>query len=513
MTQTPTQPAPEESVDSLFDHLGQEADERAVYSAIYGVDGEGGLGLRYASLLIGPAAMSEGSWAAWMLTGARHLTERFQDLANVPAEGLLDSTPVLEGGALVGARFAMDVAAARTWLAQALAGELLPAVGDLGAASATLLAPTAPLHLFPRLWSPVSRLAASTVRPQRGFFFPLADQPDPPVLRAWKVGGVSAHDGSWSTLGIALPLEGQRTKPPPAGLLVARLERRAWFNDVRGDGNFNRFELHVGIEPERIDISELEVELEEWDGEELVNSRRLALGDLKLGQRAGKDRFLVGLPTLGRGFAHEARLYDREGALLDRTQRSRLVERIEAKARYGGPGGAVANQKFTIGERVEAALLERLARFDQLDEDYRQMLSAGLEERIISGPGRANVLGDELARVTRPLAILDPYFGYQASDWQALSTVATPIRILTGAKAKPVPAALTNVEVRRWRGPAKNPPFHDRFYLWEGGGLTVGTSPSGLGSRDARLDRIGATEAAAWMASFETYWLSADFGP
>lgn len=497
-------------VDSLLQHLGIEEDERAVYSAIYRREEEG-VSLLYASLLIGPEEMAAGSWGAWMLNGAERLTERFQSLAKAPAQGLIESAPVQGSAEILAGRFSIDHARMRSWLTGVLDAGVLPQFEELPEANAKLLAPTAPLHIFPRLWTPVSRLAATTIRPLRGFFFPLAEQPKALVTRAWRLGGVTAHDGSWSTLGIALPNEGHSFEPPPAGLLIGRLERRAWFNDVRGDGAFKRYELHVGIEPERVDVSELEVELEEWSGDEVVNSRRLALGDLKLGQRAGADRFLVSLPTLGRGFAHVARLYDREGALLDRTQRARLVERMVGKARYRGPHGAVGTQEFEIGERVDVGLEERLARFDRLDEDYRQMLQEGLEERVISGPGRANVLRDELGRVSKPLSILDPYFGYSPSDWQSLTGLGLPVRILTGRGAKPAPSGLANVEVRRWRGAARNPPFHDRFYLWEGGGLSVGTSPSGLGSRDARLDRLGATEAAAWLASFETYWQSGDF--
>jgi hypothetical protein len=57
------------------------------------------------------------------------------------------------------------------------------------------------------------------------------------------------------------------------------------------------------------------------------------------------------------------------------------------------------------------------------------------------------------------------------------------------------------------------PGFHDRLYLWETGGISVGTSPSGLDKRDARVDRLGSVEADGWRALFETYWTSGDYVP
>jgi hypothetical protein len=501
------------SAGALFDHLGCEEGECAVYSAIYRYAEGGELHLQHASLLVGPAQMAAASWGAWMLTGSEFLRERFEKLADAPAEGLVDSAPVLGGSEIVAGRTAMEVEQAREWFEEALASNAAPAVGELPAAKAPLLSPSAPLHVFPRLWTPTSRLGAAAIRPQRGFLFPLATELEPLVATEWELGGITAFDGPWSTLGIALPHKSHRIEPPPQGLFIGRLERRAWFNDVRGDGVFNRYQLHIGIEPDRVDLAELEVELEEWDGDDLVNCRRLRLGDLKLGQRAGAARFVVSLPTLGRKLAHEARLYDREGTLLDRTQRSKLVEQMTAKSHVVGQGGDVASHEFTIGKRVDIGLAERLDRFDRLDEDYRQMLREGLEERIISTAQQAEVLREELATVTKPLSIHDPFFGAHTGDWAALAKVKVPVRILTGKRAKAVPPNLVDVELRRWRGAALSPPFHDRFYLWEGGGLSVGTSPSGLGKRDARIDRIGATEAAGWLARFEAYWQNPDFAP
>lgn len=62
----------------------------------------------------------------------------------------------------------------------------------------------------------------------------------------------------------------------------------------------------------------------------------------------------------------------------------------------------------------------------------------------------------------------------------------------------------TSFKARAWPG---KPPWHDRIYLWKGGGLSVGTSPSGLGHRVARLDRLNANEAAGWQTMFNAWWV------
>jgi hypothetical protein len=44
-------------------------------------------------------------------------------------------------------------------------------------------------------------------------------------------------------------------------------------------------------------------------------------------------------------------------------------------------------------------------------------------------------------------------------------------------------------------------------YPWAVGGLTVGGSPSGLGKRLMRLDRLSPVEADAWRTRFEAWWM------
>jgi len=66
-------------------------------------------------------------------------------------------------------------------------------------------------------------------------------------------------------------------------------------------------------------------------------------------------------------------------------------------------------------------------------------------------------------------------------------------------------------QVRGWQ--QRSAAWHDRVYLWHEGGLSVGTSPSGLGKRVARVDRIAASEATGWQCMFDTWWSSPEAVP
>jgi hypothetical protein len=242
----------------------------------------------------------------------------------------------------------------------------------------------------------------------------------------------------------------------------------------------------------------------------LASARRLRLGDLDLpAAREPVDGLLqvdVRVPTLGTGVARQVRLYDRDGLLLDATDRLWTLEQINMTISSPGSSRAV-----TIGDAHPPDLLGRLQAADTADERYRQLLEAGLPGRIVTdevaGPSRLHA---ELARAREELLVLDPYFGWNQADWAVLDDAAVPVRVLTGHGTPgkrgftAPPAGMTaTLDIRTWRG---RPPWHDRMYLWRAGGLTVGTSPSGLGRRVARLDRVAGVEADRWRAAFETWW-------
>ncbi len=66
-------------VDFFFDHLACEVDERAVLSAIYRESG-GIVRLQYASLLVGPGEMANGSWGQRLQPGSETTASRVKQL-------------------------------------------------------------------------------------------------------------------------------------------------------------------------------------------------------------------------------------------------------------------------------------------------------------------------------------------------------------------------------------------------------------------------------------------------
>ena len=127
--------------------------------------------------------------------------------------------------------------------------------------------------------------------------------------------------------------------------------------------------------------------------------------------------------------------------------------------------------------------------------------TAGVERfvraRIRSAPGE--------------LLIIDPYFGKNGQGWNLLTTRKGLTRILTGRAASPPPVSLPLVQARSLPTP---PPYHDRVYVWQGGGLSIGASAGGLaGNRAFRIDYLGTVESVRWRASFETWWTDKDAQP
>jgi hypothetical protein len=504
-------PQDADAVGSFFDRLAAEDDECAVLSVLYRPT-NGLLRLSHASLVVGPPRVGEVSWARWRVEHTTRLTWDFGDAKDLPPEFVYDHGTFLAGRAV------LTVPRARAWLVEAATSGELPAIGPLPAAHGRFAQPDSLLRIFPRLWTPAARLAGNAIRPLSGFLFATEQHAGAQTLPSdWDVAGRRILGGAMTALGISVPDTAWTQRAPAAhGLLVGRIERRAWFNDVRGGGDYELFELHLGWEPARCDLADLEVELEEWVGDEVAYARRLALGDIQLGDRQGADTAIVSLPTLGRGVAHSARLHDRDGALLDVTNRSKLIEQASLTMQFSVAGSDDATeQTIKVGKAVTPTAAQRLERFDTVERQYRDLLEEGLAERIVTDPSTAiAVVRRQLEGARGELLVLDPYFGADPADWQVLAGISLPVRVLSGSKAQAPPTPMANVDARKLnRLRARTPGFHDRLYLWDGGGLSVGTSPSGLGKRDARLDRLGTVEAAGWRALFDAYWASGDYVP
>ena len=272
--------------------------------------------------------------------------------------------------------------------------------------------------------------------------------------------------------------------------------------------------MRLGLDEERVSLADLELDLEEYESGDLASARRLRLGDILLPSEPipPGHEVTIELPTLGPGLHRQLRLFDRDGLLLDATDRTPTVERVTLTiAADGAPPSTV-----TVGGVQLAKLTERLQRADQSDAAYRKMLEDGLTGRVVDDPATGlPALTALLRQAHGHLDIFDPYFGCDTGDWNVLVQVQVLIRVLTGRRVLPVPTgvapAAPSVDVRKWRG--RTPPWHDRIYLWSGGGLAVGTSPSGLGARVARLDRITASEADGWQRLFDAWWAGPNVQP
>jgi hypothetical protein len=310
-------------------------------------------------------------------------------------------------------------------------------------------------------------------------------------------------------------------KPRP-GLYVGSLERRAWIvTGRRSKEDPEIYLVQLGLDEERIDIADLELDVEEYLAGELVAARRIRLADLELPATSTTPgqllQICVRLPSIGASVSRQIRLYDMDGLWLDGTDRVGTVEQINLTIDFG-----TSRTQTTIGHAERPDLTARLRSTDAVEKRFRSMLEAGLPGRIIDDPAASfSRLRGALGRARRELLVLDPYFGWKGDDWTVIDDVDVPVRVLTGhgrydrrtgtlrkqCIVPPPPGIAprtSSVEVRSWR--AEPPPWHDRFYLWESGGLSVGTSPSGLGDRLARLDRIGAVEAEGWTKHFELWW-------
>ncbi len=519
-------------LDQLLDRLRLEPDEMGVVSIAARVDETGAADLVYASILFGPPEMAVDSWPDW---AARTSPASARHLAQMTSFGLdlgvrwREFDQVLEGWLFgrwtIGTDDA-DRAAIATWLADLLAGKEVPGGSNGNLRISASAGPARSLiRTFPLLASPAGLLALEAHRPVTGYLFPLAPTDGVAPLATWDVDGRPLSSAPVYLLGLPISVAPLRSiafdfnSQPMPGILLGRLERGAWLTEVRADPAKETASVSLGVDESRVSLADLELDLEEYESGDLAIARRLRLGDVVLpsGPIPPLGTLTVELPTLGPGIHRQFRLFDRDGVLLDATDRMPTIEQITVKIHTNvGPGPTVV-----VGGVQPATLAERLQRADRAEAQYRQLLEDGLSGRVIDDPATGlPLLTALLNQAHGHLDVLDPYFGWDLRDWQVLAQVPVPIRVLTGhgrydrngnltrQEVIPPPAGLVSppntIQVRSWRG--RTPPWHDRMYLWDGGGASVGTSPSGIGNRVARIDRVSGAEALGWQRLFDAWW-------
>ncbi|HEX5592090.1 MAG TPA: hypothetical protein VFX35_01940, partial [Solirubrobacterales bacterium] len=134
-------------------------------------------------------------------------------------------------------------------------------------------------------------------------------------------------------------------------------------------------------------------------------------------------------------------------------------------------------------------------------KQYADLRRGGVRNRIFqtAAEGRT-ALRAVLERATGELLVVDAFF----KDWSLLEGLQSPsLRVLIGPDVELPPASFQG-KVGRWT--KSYAPFHDRFFLWEGGGVSVGTSAGAVRNRLFRIVRISAAESEALREQFSLWW-------
>lgn len=485
-------------VQAIWGHLKVEQDEIVVLSAIYGSKDEGHE-LLAASLLVGPIATADG-WPAWRMTeGFR--PEPSEDALRVPGEFVA----TLEGS-IVG-RAVMRPVEAYQWLRSVLEDGSCPPVGGLPQATASLSIARAPIRISTHSETTAGDLATWLARPLLGFHFLRSGGEIHAVPgNAWDIEGTKLFSPAITALGMSWFEE--KKGPPPSGLLVGRFERRAWLISQMLEREHDLYRVQISLDPGRVDVMDLEVEVEEKIGDELVFAEHLRLEDTDLhevqaavyGRTMTEGPLTIGvaLPTLGRGIKRSVRLTHRDGQLLDEWPSFNIVEAISINLTFDGAEQAPIN----IGEtRDQQDLVELFGAVERVRKQYADLRRGGVRNRIFqtAAEGRG-VLRTLLERAIGELLVVDAFF----KDWALLEGLKNPPpRVLIGPDAQAPPVSFEG-KVARW---TKNyAPFHDRFFLWQGGGVSVGTSAGAVRNRLFRIVRISAAESEALREQFSLWW-------
>lgn len=496
---------------TLRELFAYEADELAILSvcAVRAPDDNAWV-LVHGSLLLVPEACARMSWPEWRASqGDRHVTRLDPPL---PA-----STSAAGDTWLVG-RASLDVESAEQWFAALLqhqasdaASEVLtlPAVDPLPPLSARLEHPEALLQVLPDIDSPASSLISGLDRPALALLWRAPDSPRFVIPDNVKIHGQWVYSPSREVAGIHVTSEAVRDAIATArGLLVGRAERRAWISEAHGSGDFEYYLADLGWDPGRIDLADLEVTHVERLGRETVLSTRIRLEDVDLAAVRHVGKCSIRLPTIGRKVTHEVLLHTVEGELLDRSGPYPLLERIVSTMTVDGH--VLAPTVYGITD-PPPELQARLERRDRLRTELDALLQNSAQARVIADRETARErLREMLAGARGELLVQDRYFGQDLDDWRLLDDVKVPVRVLTGKLAtdhdgevKSAPIG-TSVQAR-FRPKA---PIHDRLYLWDGGGLSLGGSPTTFGQAPVRIARLRAADVQQSRAEFEALWAS-----
>jgi hypothetical protein len=458
--------------------------------------------LLHATLLVVPERCDRLGWRAWQVEeeGRALPFQMPHHTGNLRATD--DTTWLL-------ARATLDPPAARAWLSAVIDGDLrTPAVETTPPLGIDVLPPDAIVTVLPNTDAAPTSLIAGAARPVTGAFFRPRTRLRELTLEQPTLVRLDDDWLTWPSIdvcGIHLtPADVPPLLQTSEGLLIGRLERRAWLARVRGTSEANHIEVHVGYTASRIALADLELLHYQYDDQGLlVTSDRVRFADLDLSV-IKTEHVTLKVPAAGALLRHEVQLLDGGGRLLDRSGPYPFVTALSVDvAAKGGdpitmksgraPGAPTLEDRLRLGQDAEAALAE--------------LTRASAQRRLLYGETGRTRLRAALEQARGELRIIDAYFGQEDDDWDLVANLGVQVRVCT-SKVKADPAPLPPGVSARYRRNRRRAGIHDRVYVWDGGGFTLGGSPSTLVNASVWLSRLTAAEAAVHLERFEELWRS-----
>ena len=364
----------------MWNHLAVETDETVVLSVVYECASDQPV-LMAASVLIGPAAIAQTGWPGW------RLVEGFKPQPQGAALEVSATFTIELDSAVVG-RVTMSQSVAYDWVRSVLERGVCPAVGGLPEARASLAPARAPIKVSTHSQTEAGDLATYMTRPITGFHFLRTDEPAGLEAETqWTVGGEAISMPAVDLLGFSwFP---DKKGEPPSGLLLGRFERRAWLVSQKLVPEDDLYTVEIGIEPDRTELADLEIEVEEQADEELVFAEHLRLEDVDIrtaeqvlyGARPAEGRLETGiaLPTLGRRMKRLVRLTHRDGTLLDEWRSFNIVESVSFTLVVDG----AEQPPVTTGDTRDAQdVVELLGAVERVRSQYATMRREGTANRV-----------------------------------------------------------------------------------------------------------------------------------
>lgn len=504
MTEVHTEPLAPTALSGGGDLLDLADDERIVVSVIADWQ-DGGWRLLHGTVLVVLGECDDAGWRAWR--------EREEDgivgpYTRSPTGSLLAS----DGERFLMARETVTPDVAHGWLDGASTANATPTVGVIPSLAVDLVLPDGLARVLPSVDSAASSLIAGVGRPVTGLLWrPPKRLRDEPLTLPAHVELVDGTYLSWPSMDVCgIHLSPSYVEPAlhtREGLLVGRMERGAWLAQLKGAPD-PVVTVTIGHDPGRLPLRDLEIQHNQYDDDNLLlRSDRIRLSDLDLSGVDG-DRATLTVPSVGAKLKHEVVLSDSEGRQIDRVGPYGFFEVVEAEISVG-PG--TEPTVVRTGEALQRpTLIERRALGVRAAAELAEVAADGARRRLLFGDeGRAE-LRALLADARGELLIVDPFFGQLDEDWDLLADLHVNVRVCTskvGSNPSPIPAGVA----ARIRSNKQSAGLHDRIYVWDGGGLAVGGSPSTLRRASIWVGRLTAAEAAVHRERFDMFWSSPHF--